>query len=153
MRKRKHKINISMFLFTCVCVFRNDTQYRSKICTIVKHGLESLYCGSKLTITFCSHQQRSAFQSFDVSRRDVAGPTVVPLSVLIEGINFNSATSVRHPGKVAFIGPTPNLSLDCLAHVISDSKSSHNCQYVNFKLAGVNRTNSLTKQSQCRGAE
>lgn len=43
------------------------------------------------------------------------GPTVVPLSVLVEGINFDSATGVRHPGR----WPLP-LSPDfCLPQVVT----------------------------------
>lgn len=51
-----------------------------------------------LTVTFCSHQQRCAFQTVHVARGDVPGPTVIPLPVLIEGIDFNSSASVRHLG-------------------------------------------------------
>ena len=55
--------------------------------------------GYRLTITLSSNKQRHSFQPLYIARRDVSGATVVPLSVLVEGINFDSATGVRHPGR------------------------------------------------------
>lgn len=52
----------------------------------------------RLTIALGSHQEGRAFQSFHIAGGDVSSPAVIPLSVLVEGVDFHSSPGVRHPG-------------------------------------------------------
>lgn len=65
-----------------------------------------------LTITFCSHQERSPSQTLHIAWGDVTGTTIIPLPVLIEGIDFDSSTGIRHPGRWLLpVSPSPNFFL------------------------------------------
>lgn len=51
---------------------------------------------AKLTVTFRAHQQRHAFQPLDVARGNVPCSPIVPLSVLVESVDFYPPPCVRH---------------------------------------------------------
>jgi len=52
--------------------------------------------GHALTVRLGAHQQRHPLEAFHVGGGDVPGPPVVPLPILVEGIDLHPPAGVRH---------------------------------------------------------
>lgn len=66
--------------------------------------------GHALTVRLGAHQQRHPLEAFHVGGGDVPGPPVVPLPILVEGIDLHPPAGVRHgaaPASGLRAGPGP----------------------------------------------